>query len=904
MRTRMYFISLFSLALLFLSFSTAPTEEIFSSIEKKLKNYLLKNTTEKVYLHTDKDVYQLGDTLWFKAYTTKFNNKRSLDNNLLTLTLYNNENKEVTQELYKLSYGLSNGSFVMPMHLDDGDYRLVAYTDFMHNVDSTNVFSKTIRIYENIPKFKIVLKHLNDYYSIGDSIDIELMAVTKDNQPLENIPVEISLSAGKRKYEKIEAQSSDKGKIKIKLQIPDKNYKDQLYIEAKSDYLNYNVNDKIKVPLKGKDYLFRFFPEGGDLIADVKNRIAFEAYDDFENQVHITGLLKNQHGQTIDTIRSTYPGLGSFYLNPISNQQYHIEIIEPYPNENKITLPQPKKSGIAISTDYQEEGTVSLDINASNDFKNNRVYGILYSGGEIHWSKEIDLKNFNQLIIPVKNISEGLAQLTLFNENYSPMAERLLYIPASNKLNIKIEADKDNYRPKEKVQLEIEVTDANGKPVSTNLSMAVVDEASIIPDNFNNIISYNLFEGELSENIPDHFLLSAKGVNYDYADLMLLTKGWRRFKWEKIIESDQLSPVYNKSKKFVGGYVKNYRGKPVKKANVQLFNPYQFKVKNTTTDQDGYFYFTANEYLSVSDTAEILITASRKNGKSNVNIYTDDNYSEKLKQHFNTDLFANKFSPAHGYESILTKQEREDYYKDFDAQSIFIDEVTVTAKKRVKIPEAVRRKKYNEIKIEGDKIYSMPSTASSGQGTFIDLLSKMTTNFRVTSDYKVLFRGYNSLIHQSGALIVLNGMPMGEDIRVLDDINASEIKEFRVVKNPDAAAKYYGGSLGGLIEVTLKDATDFQSGKPKNIYDNKINYKGMSVTREFYSPIYNSDQEKLVTYDIRNTLYWNPDLKTNNAGKATISFFTSDQKMNAKAIIEGMDFNQHSGRGETTFVVY
>lgn len=892
------------LVLLFWSFSPSSFDDIFSSFEKKLKSYVLLNTTEKVYLHTDKDIYQLGDTLWFKAYTTKFNHERSLNSNLLTLSVYNKENEEILQEFHKVSYGISNGDMIIPMHLDDGDYRLVAYTDYMKNVDSTTVFSKTIRIYENRPKFKLVLKHLTSYYSPGDSIDIELFAITNDKQPLEDIPVEISLFTDRRKYEKIEIQSAKDGRVKVRFEIPNKDFKNQLYVEASSSYLNYNVKDKIKVPVKGNNYLFRFFPEGGDLIAGVMNHIAFEVFDDYENMVGITGLIKDQNNNIIDTIKTSYPGLGTFNLTPKDGVQYHLKIIEPYEISENITIPQPVTGGIALQVKYQDEGTFSVDINASENFKDMNAFGVLYSGNKTHWMNKIDLKNENQIIIPVKKLSEGLAQFTIFNENYLPLAERLIYIPGNKKLNIEITSDKEAYQPKEKVNLEIKVTDHTGQPASANLSMAVVDGSAIIPNNFNHIVCYNLFEGELSENIDDNFAMTAKGVNTDYVELMLLTKGWRRFNWEKIIDSEKLANVYDHNKKFISGQVNNYRGKPISNANVQLFNPYQFRVENTTTDKDGYFFFTGKDYISVADTAEVLISASRKNGASNVNIKMNDSYSEELKEFFNTSRFADKFSPSYGFEALLVNEDIENYYTDFDAQSIFIDEVSITAKRRVKIPEAVRRKKYQEFKIGGDEIYSMPSTANSGQGTFIDLLSKMTTNFRVTSDYKVLFRGYNSLLHQSGALIVLNGMPMGEDIRVLDGINASEIKEFRVVKNPNAAAKYYGGSLGGLIEVTLKDAADFKPGKSKNRYKNQINYKGISVSREFYSPVYKTDQEKLITYDIRNTLYWNPNIRIDETGKKSISFFTSDQKMSVKTIIEGMNFNQMAVHGETEFVVY
>ncbi|MFO7827742.1 MAG: hypothetical protein R6V23_03895 [Bacteroidales bacterium] len=60
----------------------------------------------------------------------------------------------------------------------------------------------------------------------------------------------------------------------------------------------------------------------------------------------------------------------------------------------------------------------------------------------------------------------------------------------------------------------------------------------------------------------------------------------------------------------------------------------------------------------------------------------------------------------------------------------------------------------------------------------------------------------------------------------------------------------------------------------------------------------------MITYDIMNTLYWNPDVRIVETRKTKVSIFTSDQKMSVKTVVEGMNFNQMAGHGETKFVVY
>jgi len=618
--------------------------------------------------------------------------------------------------------------------------------------------------------------------------------------------------------------------------------------------------------------------------------------------VNIQGVLKDSLGNILDSIKTSYTGIGKFTFIPNRGQKYYIDILQPYKSKESVVLPQAKSSGISLRVDYQEMKTISIDLNASEDLKSQDVFGVLYSGDKTYWTGRINLRSQNQIMILISKLPEGLSQFTVFTNNYIPIAERLIYIPTEKRLKIQIKANKETYRPKEKVSLDILVTDAKGDPVSANLSLAVVDGSAIIPDNYNHIVTYNLFDGELGENLPDEYLMNGQNVEKDYVDLILMTKGWRRFKWDRIINSDNVESVYEKNKKFIKGTITNYRGKSVKNANVQLFNPYQLKVVSKKSDENGEFYFTAKNYISVVDTSTLVITASRKGGESNVNIALNSNHNLLVNNYLENVLVNKSFLNLYKYESILNSTEEQDYYKDFDAQTILIEEVSVTGQRRVKIEEATRRKVYNEIKMEGKEIGNV-SAGYSGQGSFIEVLSRMTTNINVVN-YKILFRGFNSLMNQSGAMIVVDGMPLGEDIRILDNLNPNDIENIKIVKNPGAAVRYQGGSLSGLIEITLKDNKDFHAGEYKSIYKNKVDYKGYRFSREFYSPIYKNNEEKLTTYDIRNTLYWNHDLRIDETGKKKISFYNSDQKMKVKVIAEGMNFDQMAGHGETEFVVY
>jgi hypothetical protein len=83
-----------------------------------------------------------------------------------------------------------------------------------------------------------------------------------------------------------------------------------------------------------------------------------------------------------------------------------------------------------------------------------------------------------------------------------------------------------------------------------------------------------------------------------------------------------------------------------------------------------------------------------------------------------------------------------------------------------------------------------------------------------------------------------------------------------------------------------------------------IDYSGLQLQREFYSPVYETKEqlEKRIP-DFRNTLFWSPDITTNKEGKAAIQFYSSDKKGKYIAIVQGISKNGEPVFSFTTFQV-
>jgi hypothetical protein len=100
---------------------------------------------EKVYLHIDRDIYNSGEDIWFKAYVTDFlTNKPSANTNNLHVDLISPGSQILQHRIIRIKEGLGNSDFKLSDSLPSGKYLVRAYTNFMRNFSEEFFFKKEI----------------------------------------------------------------------------------------------------------------------------------------------------------------------------------------------------------------------------------------------------------------------------------------------------------------------------------------------------------------------------------------------------------------------------------------------------------------------------------------------------------------------------------------------------------------------------------------------------------------------------------------------------------------------------------------------------------------------------------------------------------------------------------------
>ncbi|WP_298239003.1 hypothetical protein [uncultured Algibacter sp.] len=108
---------------------------------------------EKVYLHTDRDYYALGESIWYKAYSVYGYTNVLFDySKTLYVELIAPDSKIIARNITRLEKGIGHGDFKLTdsIGVKSGTYQLRAYTNWMRNFDKPFVFTKNIEIIDLI----------------------------------------------------------------------------------------------------------------------------------------------------------------------------------------------------------------------------------------------------------------------------------------------------------------------------------------------------------------------------------------------------------------------------------------------------------------------------------------------------------------------------------------------------------------------------------------------------------------------------------------------------------------------------------------------------------------------------------------------------------------------------------
>jgi hypothetical protein len=649
-----------------------------------------------------------------------------------------------------------------------------------------------------------------------------------------------------------------------------------------------------------KNFL-QFFPEGGDLVQGVESRVAFKATDVHGLPYNVSGDVVDSKGKSITKFSSMHDGMGFFVIKPDGKEQYKATWKDVAGKSQQTSLPSVKKEGyvLTITQDMnaikfmiaRPEGEVPAD--ATVTIVGQMQQQLVYMA-RANISKGPTVKGS----IPIDKIPAGILQLTLFSPDKKPLAERIVFVNRQDYYFITdLNSPLKGFEKRKKNVIQVDVPDT----IRTNLSISVTD-AGINPhldgeeDIFSNVLLTSDIKGYVHN--PAYYFSNESDSVKNHLDLVMMTNGWRRFKWTDVLAGKFPQTPHQPSDYVVlngkvNGLNKTELLNRELSAILEMNKRQEFI--NIPVGSDGtfslqglLFFDTAKLYYQFNNDKDKILTS-----RANIDIRSTLNKVPFAAKNDTNLVYHSVLPPKDVWADNIALSEKNQAVLDARRKVETLASVTVTAKQKSK--KQLLDEQYATGLFSGGDAYTFDVTEDlSAQGALsvLNYLQGKVAGLQITGV------GPQAQMSWRGGVPTLFLNEMSTDLSMVQNLNMADIAYIKVFRPPFFGAQ--GGGSGGAIAVYTRKGANLYNNDVKGLDFAKI--AGYNSAKQFYSPDYSKYDERNTDADYRSTLYWNPFILTDKSSRRQLfTFYNNDVTRRFRVIIEGCDEQGRLTRIEKIF---
>ena len=671
---------------------------------------------------------------------------------------------------------------------------------------------------------------------------------------------------------------------------------------------------------KVSDFDVSFFPEGGYLIDGYDCCVAFKALGDDGGSVEITGVVKNDREEVVDTLRTLHGGMGCLRFTAHTGERYYAECTMAGGKTERFDLPASRNTACVLKILQTEENFTVLPISGRPLPKGLKL--LVHCRGNICYHKPWNY-DYASLIFRRSDLPGGILQILLLDKAGNALSERLVFNRGEELATTDMQV-RGSLKQRTKVTLAVSATDPDGGPAAGDFSIAVTDRAAVPSATSGSIYSTLLLTSELRGTIetPDWYFEGQDAARVTALDALLLTQGWRRYDVPELMKKEYVEPQYplEVGQEITGRISKSglwNRRKKLSRYEMRMIVPSLHYVTKCAVDDTG--AFALNGFDFPDSTLYVLRPAAVRGSMPEATV--------KVARDSFPEVGTLPRVPAQEQKKPYIAQAR--YYIEqrgqTDMRNILIDTVYVTHHKRLESTRPEHRL--------AARTWTAEQIKEAGAGTILDFIARMPG---------ILMRGTNilyrrekvqfmldglieepleySLYHGTGERslkrLKTQGMSAQEFYNPLDESPKEESKRnvdyredydelpsflwypLNIVERIDLIESsnmvLWGATSWrqvGIISITTKKGKDLDDAT-RTLPARDVEFVsplGYQTPAEFYAPAYATEKaRRSMVPDYRTTLYWNPTVKLDDTGQAIVEFYTSDAPVNYDITIEGI----------------
>ncbi len=804
--------------------AVSPTD--VASIEEKFATYSQLLSPEKLYLHTDREVYCVGDTIWFKGYLQNSSQLSEFaESNYIYVELLSpmiaqflsGKVGSLEEMRRRVKVKRINDTFYgflkIPEKLNTGIAVVRAYSYWMINHGEEYMFSK----------------------------NIELRNPLKDDY--------VQSLVKKKEYSRGEY-------TKIGMESPFARRKDE-----------------------GFDIDIQFMPESGRYVVGENSVIAFKAIDNEGMGLNVKGAVYIDDADSV-VFESNELGLGVINLN-LAKMPEKLQVrVGDYEGFSKtVEFPMPERQAVVMNVKI-DSSVVTADVYSKNINTDTPLWFVVYNTTEMYVKTPFTLLG-KRYKLAYDLFSPGINNAAIVDDNGNVYANRSFFIYPKGKTVATLQTDKSEYKEKEKVLCDIELKDENGNPLNGNFSLSVSDDEYAPYSGYGyNIVSYMQLGSEIKGFVedPQEYFNAEKPLAERMAsvDLLMLAQGWKYYDLPKILTNTTVIPKYGKEyTQSISGKIRGWLRMP-KKSIVSFVAPSIGFTAMGQLDSTGYF---ALNNIDFPDSTKFIVSGSNAKGKGKF-------YTPILNEELFADLYSYpRYLTPYGYTKEYKMAAYVGHYDSNGEPLYSLDPVYVTAPKRINprnlspMPNAYFKPgQYRDIEEmapykDFDVISYIAMTChplrQGGGNAILCQAIRRYSRMQVTGAWQpiaVYINGMRATFDEMAALMV------------------SDIDGFAYIKSGADASRFsMSGELFPPAVVMVR--TKWAPRQLANI--TAVTPLGWQKPKKMYSPKYETDESKKGKEAMRSTVHWQPNVNVVN-GKAESSFYTSAHLSDYTVILEGL----------------
>lgn len=497
------------------------------------------------FVATDKPIYRSGETLYVRAVILHHATHKPLPDEPAVhaaIEIIGPKGDAVATGAVAAQEGVLGFSWQVPDEQAGGEY--TAKITFPHHGHTPAERKFDIRAYR-APRLKTQIKFLRDGYGPGD----EVVATLHVERAEGGVPAGANLTVVARVDDgetfRGPATIDHEGNGTARFRLPPAMARGEGTLAIIVDDSGAVETATRTIPILLQTVDLSLYPEGGELVAGLLNRVYVEAFTPAKKPADLAGVVVDEAGREVARFRSEHEGRGRFEFSPQEGHSYSLRITEPSGIKTQFPLSPVKTAGAVIRTardTFRKNEPISVDITSMTT----DVIATL-SQREAVLDRQVLARGSGRkstVTFDTPDSADGVLTVTAWDTDGRPLAERLVFRQPTKSVRVTMLPDARTYSPGGKVSLRLKTMDERGVPTSAVVGLTVTDDSVLEMidkrDQPARLPVMVFLESEVRELADAHVYLDPQNDKSELAvDLLLGTQGWRRFAlvdWQKFVE--------------------------------------------------------------------------------------------------------------------------------------------------------------------------------------------------------------------------------------------------------------------------------------------------------------------------------------------------------------------------------